>query len=126
MHGILMDMPTIPYTLLQAIARCEGFYVDGSRPQRNNNPCDREWEPWMQNFGSTGGDPRFAIFPSVDQGFAAARYLLGRGFIYRGKTIAEFVPVFAPAGENDVAIYIANLCAFCECGPDTVIDGILG
>lgn len=121
----LMEMPTIPYTLLQAIAREEGFYVDGSRPARNCNPGDLEWHPWMRRFGATGGDPEFAIFPNPDEGFAALRHLLGFP-IYKGKTIAEFVPIFAPAGENDVAIYIANLCAFTEKGPNTVIDGIVG
>src|SRR6202453_2690537 len=90
-----MTLPTIPYTLLQAIAREEGFYVFGTRSQRNNNPCDLEWRPWMVRFGATGGDPRFAIFPSAEEGFAAARHLLGSS-TYKGKTIAEFVSIFAP------------------------------
>jgi hypothetical protein len=120
-----MTLPTIPYTLLQAIAREEGYYVPGSRPARNFNPGDLEWRPWMVRFGATGGDPRFAIFPSAEEGFAAARHLLGSS-TYKGKTIAEFVPVFAPGVENDVAQYARNLCSWCEVGPDTVIDTILG
>jgi len=120
-----MTLPTIPYTLLQAIAREEGFYVQGSRPNRNNNPCDLEWRAWMTRFYSTQGDPRFAIFPNVQEGFAAARHLLGFP-MYAGKTIAEFVPSFAPGNENDVQQYIRNLCSWTEQQPDTVIDGILG
>jgi hypothetical protein len=120
-----MTMPTIPYTLIQAIAREEGYYVFGSRPQRNANPGDLEWHPWMQRFGSKAGDPRFAIFPNEDEGFDALRHLLGFP-IYKGKTIAEFVPIFAPSTENDVQRYLMNLVAWTEQQPDTVIDGILG
>jgi hypothetical protein len=126
-----MTLPTIPYTLLQAIARQEGWYVQPgepdypTRPQRNANPGDLEWHPWMTRFYSTGGDPRFAIFPNADEGFAALRHLLGFP-IYKGKTIEEFVPIFAPSTENDVQVYIDNLCAFTEQQPGTVIDGIIG
>jgi hypothetical protein len=120
--------PATPLTLIEAIAREEGFYADGpvpNRPQRNFNPGDLEWHQWMTFYGSQGGDPRFAIFPTAEQGFAALRHLL-RLSLYRGKTIAEFVPIFAPGGENDVAQYTRNLVAWTETTPDTVIDGILG
>lgn len=113
-------------TLPQAVACEEGFYDDGppNRPQRNRNPGDLEWHPWMIQFGSRGGDPRFAVFPSSDEGFAALLHLL-QFPLYRGKTVTEFVNTFAPSNENDVGQYVRNLCAFCECTPDTVIDTIL-
>jgi hypothetical protein len=79
----------------------------------------------MQRFGSKAGDPRFAIFPNPEEGFDALRHLLGFP-IYKGKTIEQFVPIFAPSTENDVKIYIDNLCAFTEQQPNTVIDGIIG
>lgn len=123
-----MEMPTIPYTLLQAIARAEGWYAEGAvpnRPQRNLNPLDLEWHPWMKSFGSNAGDPRFAIFPSADQGFAAGRYLLQLP-LYKGKTIAQFAWIFAPGNENNTRAYISEICSFCEAAPDTVIDGIIG
>jgi hypothetical protein len=123
-----MTLPSIPYTLLEAIAREEGFYDEGvipNRPQRNNNPGDLEFHGWMAEFGSKGGDPRFAIFPTVEQGWDCLRRLLTFSE-YRGKTIAQFVPIFAPSSENDVHQYALNLESWCECGPDTVIDGILG
>jgi hypothetical protein len=122
-----MTLPDLPYTLLQAIAREEGFYDEGppNRPQRNFNPCDLEWRPWMTRFYSSHGDPRFAIFPNAQEGFAAARHLLGFP-MYAGKTIAEFVSTFAPGNENDVASYTRNICAWTEKPRDTVIDGILG
>jgi hypothetical protein len=122
-----VTLPTIPYTLLQAVARMEGWYDVGppNRPQRNFNPCDLEWRPWMTRFYSTHGDPRFAVFPNADEGFAAARHLFGFP-IYKGTTIEEFVPIFAPATENNVRVYIANLEAWTERPGNTVIDGILG
>ena len=123
-----LPMPAIPYTLLQAIAREEGFYDPNqanNRPQRNCNPGDLEWRPWMEAFGSTRGDPRFAIFPNPDLGFKALRHLLGFS-IYKGKTIAQFVNTFAPGNENDTKQYTLNVCSWVERDPDTVIDGILG
>jgi len=119
-------MPTIPYTLLQAIAREEGFYVDGSRPARNFNPGDLEWQPWMIPFGASGGDPRFAIFTDANQGFAALRHLFGFP-LYRGTTISEAMGHYL-SGESgpDIAQYILNICSFCEVTPDTIIDGIIG
>ena len=117
--------PNYPMTLIQAIAMEEGYYVLGSRPRRNWNPGDLEFHEWMQTYGSIGGDPRFAIFPGEIQGFAALRHLLGFT-MYKGKTIAQAIYQFAPGNQNDTASYIRNVCAFCEVGSDTVIDGILG
>jgi seryl-tRNA synthetase len=78
-------LPTIPCTFLEAIAREEGFYAAGvNRPKRNNNPGDLEWHQWMTVYGSTQGDPRYAIFPTPDMGFAALRHLFGFP-LYKGK-----------------------------------------
>lgn len=120
-------IPTVPLTLIQAIAREEGFYAAGppNRPQRNCNPGDLEWRPWMVSFGSTKGDPRFAIFPSVDLGFQALRHLLGFP-MYKGKTISQTVGIFAPGNENNTRQYLLNVLAWTEKQPDTVIDDILG
>jgi len=114
-------------TLLQAMATVEGFYASGAenRPQRNNNPLDLEWHQWMTQFGATQGDPRFAIFPSVDMGFAAARHLLGFP-LYKGKTISQAIPLFAPSNENNTRSYVLTVCALTEKDPDTVIDKIIG
>lgn len=123
----MTPLPSIPYNLLQAFAREEGFYAEEmvpNRPQRNNNPLDLEWRPWMTVYGSTKGDPRFAIFPSADQGFAAAKHLFGFP-LYRGKTISQAVGIFAPGNENNVNQYLLNVLAWCEAEPNTVIDGIL-
>lgn len=120
-------IPTVPLTLIQAIAREEGFYAAGppNRPQRNLNPGDLEWHKWMITFGSTAGDPRFAIFPSADMGFAALRHLFTFP-LYKGKTISQAISLFAPGFENNVSSYVRNICSWTEQQPDAVIDGILG
>jgi hypothetical protein len=123
--------PPYPMTLIQAIAVEEGMYVQPgepeypTRPQVNNNPCDLEWHQWMTTYGSTKGDPRFAIFPTVEMGFSAARHLFGFP-LYRGKTISQALSIFAPGNENDLRQYILNVCSWTEQQPETVIDGILG
>lgn len=120
-------IPAVPCTLLEAIARQEGFYAEGppNRPQRNNNPLDLEWHMWMVSYGSTQGDPRFAIFPEPQQGFEAGRHLFTLP-LYRGKTISQAINLFAPGNENDTKVYILNVCAWTEKTPDTIIDGIVG
>ena len=124
-----MVLPSLPYTLLQAIARQEGFYSDAipeTRPQRLNNPGDLEFSPWMTNFGGQNDqDPRFAWFPSPDAGFSALRHLL-QFPLYKGKTISQAISIFAPSTENNVRSYVNNVCSWCEATPDTVIDTILG
>jgi hypothetical protein len=122
-----ITIPTVPLTLIQAIAKEEGYYSadPNARPRRNLNPGDLEYHPWMAEFGATGGDPRFAIFPSEEQGFACLRRLL-QFSAYKGKTIAQAIATFAPGNENDTAAYVRNVAAWTEQQPDTVIDGILG
>lgn len=115
-------------TFIEAIATQEGFYARGlipNRPQRNNNPGDLEWHPWMKACGSNVGDPRFAVFDTPAEGFTALRTLLEKP-LYKGKTISQVINIFAPGNENDTKVYILNVCSWCERTPDTVIDGILG
>ena len=117
-------------TFCEAIAREEGFGVAGSRPTRNNNPGDLEYHAWMEPFGGKletplpGKTARFACFPSANQGFAAMRHLFGFP-LYKGKTVAEALNMWAPPVENATNSYIANVCAWTGLTPDTVIDGVL-
>jgi hypothetical protein len=56
-------------TWADAIARFEGFYSAGSRPQRNNNPGDLKF---AGQAGAIGKDAAgFAIFPDAATGFQA-------------------------------------------------------
>jgi hypothetical protein len=54
--------------LAQAIASAEGFYVAGSRPQRNNNPGDLTVD--ITGAG-IGWDGPFVIYASAADGWAA-------------------------------------------------------
>lgn len=111
-------------TFLDAVARQEGFYASGTRPARNNNPGDLEYHPWMSQFGSKGGDPRFAIFPTPEQGFAALKELF-TFHAYKGKTVAEAINTFAPGNENDTALYIHHICLWVGCLATDIIDDLL-
>lgn len=52
--------------IAQAIAVAEGFYVSGSRPQRNNNPGDMT----LDLIGtSTGKDGPFVVYANVQDGW---------------------------------------------------------
>jgi hypothetical protein len=116
---VLMELPKIPYTLSQAIAREEGYYIDGTRAQRNNNPGNIEYGPFARSHGATGGDPRFAIFPTPEAGFAALVGLLLKHYL--GMTVAQALSHWAPPVENNTAQYIRNVCAWIEKDPTAII-----
>ena len=109
-------------TLLEAIAREEGFYVADSRPQRNNNPGDLEYNSETIRFGAAAGDPRFARFTDAKIGWQALRSWLSipakfdaDGNLvggYLGATIEQAIHRFAPPSENDSDAYVANICAW--------------
>src|SRR5277367_2927435 len=83
-----------PDTLVQAfataIARAEGFYVDGSVPQRSRNPGDLTDDGdvgcgFIATSGSMGA--RITIYPTVEAGWQAlnkkvARMLNGASTVY--------------------------------------------
>ena len=117
-------------TLLEAIAREEGYYVSGSRPQRNNNPGDLIFCAESQRFGATHGDPRFAVFPDDMTGWNALRRWLSvpaefeNGNLvagYLGATLEQIVNRFAPPVENQTASYMANVCTWTSLSPSSII-----
>jgi hypothetical protein len=124
-----MPIPTQPLprgtmTFLQAVAREEGFYIPGTRPYRNNNPGDIEWGKFTQAHGATHGDPRFAVFPTAEAGFAAMRALFQCG-AYKGLTVSQALNRWAPPVENQTNAYIANVCKWTSLTADRIIDNFL-
>lgn len=114
-------------TFLRAIGREEGYGKPGTLPTRNLNPGDLEFHPWMTRFGGqleSGPHARFAVFPTEKDGYDALKHLFGFP-LYKGKTVAEAITEFAPAVENRTAAYIANVCAWAECQPTDIIDGLV-
>jgi len=113
--------------ILEAMARMEGFYRRGSRPQRNNNPGDIEYGKFAQAHGATHAEQpagRFAVFPDAATGFEAMRALLeSRG--YAGLTVSQALNRWAPPVENDTNAYTANVCRWAECKPDDAITDLL-
>lgn len=119
--------------ILKAIATMEGFYVDGSRARRNNNPGNLQWGPFARLHGATaleripakyaGERPRFAYFPSPDKGFLALLLLL-KSHIYEDLSVGEALRLYAPRNENDTAEYIKSICRWCGCTPDTALSSL--
>lgn len=109
---------------LQAVAREEGFYAAGTRPQRNLNPGDIEAGRFAAAHGATGSDGRFAIFPNADAGFAAMRALF-QAPGYKGLTVEAALNRWAPPVENQTNAYIKNVCEWAGCQPTDVIDNLL-
>lgn len=116
-------------TFLQAVAREEGFYIDGSRPSRLNNPGDIEWGKFAQAHGATRIEqgtpsPRFAYFPNPTTGFAAMRALF-QAPSYKGLTVEAALNRWAPPVENNVSAYLANVCEWAGCQPTDIIDDLV-
>jgi hypothetical protein len=93
--------------LLEAMARMEGFFVAGSRPQRNRNPGDIEYGSFARAHGAIGGDPRFAIFPDIATGYQCQAALLAEH--YRGMTIKDALNKYAPPVENQTDVYLKDI-----------------
>ena len=115
-------MPDTVVTLVEAMAREDGFYVLGTRAARNRNPGDIEYGNFAAHHGATGSDGRFAIFPDAATGFAALRELLMQD--YAGMTLKAALNRFAPPFENNVSSYLANIVAWTGAAPTDIIDGL--
>lgn len=111
-------------TFLQAIARNEGFYVHGSRSQRNNNPGDIKWGHFAEAYGATQGDLVFAVFPDIDHGFSAMKALF-EAPSYAGLTVEQAINRWAPNSENNTAQYVMNVVAWCGCQPSDLVSTLL-
>jgi hypothetical protein len=107
-------------SFLDAIARMEGFYVKGSRPQRNHNPGDIEYGKFARAHGANGTDGRFAIFPDDTTGFAAMSALFKSAYL--GLTITQAINKYAPSDENNTTRYINLICQWTGLTPDTILN----
>ena len=110
-------------TLLEAMARQEGFLQKGTRPNRNNNPGDMEYGSFAKAHGATTSDGRFAIFPNALTGYRAMAALLR--LHYAGMTIEAALNKYAPPVENDTNTYLQHVCEWANVSPSDLIDAHL-
>lgn len=122
---ILMMSPPkeIDTTLLEAMAKQEGFGVPNTRPTKNHNPGDLEYHQFAIKHGAIGTDGRYAIFPDDKTGFNAMRELLR--LHYAGMTLKDALDKYAPPIENETNVYLQHVCAWAECQPTDLIDNLL-
>lgn len=111
-------------TLIQAIARIEGFNVAKSRPQRDNDPGDIVAGAFTKAHGATGSDGRFAIFPDAATGFAALTDLL-KSPSYINLTVEQAINRYAPPSENNTVNYVNVVCGWVGCTPQTPIKELI-
>jgi len=135
-----LKIPQPPMTLMEAMARMEGFYESGSRPQRNNNPGDIEWGSYAAKIGGAtrieqipegiNEKPRFAYFPDPLTGFNGMKTLLS--LHYGKRTIIDmirglpdgkggYVDGWAPPPENDSVHYASVICTWTGLQFDSIV-----
>lgn len=108
--------------LAKAIAKAEGFYVDGSLPQRTNNPGDLK----IASLAADWSDGK-AVFPTVDEGWAALRKQLsiilnGTSNYYRPTdTFARFAQVYT--GGDDSHSWLETVTSTIGTSPDQTLKG---
>lgn len=118
-------------TLIEAIAKMEGFGIDSyNLPTRHKNPGDICAGQWANAHGAIPGaaDPRwpahgpsrYAVFPSVVDGWRALRLLLR--IHYSGMTLADAIAKYAPATENETERYVKCVCEWTGLTPQTVVS----
>ena len=71
----------------------------GPRPIRNNNPGNLEYGEFAKKLGAVGSDGRFAVFPTVQDGYNAKVALL-KTEKYQNLSIREAFDLYAPPHEN--------------------------
>jgi len=90
--------------LAELIGRYEGFYKEGSRAQRNNNPGNLKGVSWSTT--KTGLDNKgFAIYATEQDGWNDLLAFLGSK-ANEGYNISELMYLYAPKGENNTESYI--------------------
>ena len=126
------SLPNHPFSLIQAVARMEGWYNDGSvpnRPQRNNNPGNINYGLFAARFdgvletGETHN--RFARFPSAAKGWEALDALFRTPLYYR-LTIRQAIMRYAPPVENNSDLYVLSVCHWMDRNPDELVCNVIG
>jgi hypothetical protein len=105
-------------TVIEAIAREEGYGIPGAIPTRDNNPGDIIYGSFAKAHGAIQ-DGRFAKWPTSQDGFAAMRALLLQH--YAGMPLGDALNKWAPPIENNTSSYTANVCKWTGLTPETIL-----
>lgn len=121
-------------TLLEAMARMEGFGASPTnRSTRNNNPGDIEYGKFALAHGATGNDGGYAKFPDPATGFRAMKALL-QAPAYAGLTVQAALDKWSPAptnpndpmtAGNDPSVYVQNVCKWANLEPTDLLSEAL-
>lgn len=120
-----MELNLATNAFATAIAYAEGFYVNGSRPQRNNNPGDLTVDTTGRGIGKDGP---FIIYRTVDDGWDALRQqvrliLTNTSHIYNtDMTIQDVANQYTATDQSAWALNVANRLGV---SPDTKISTLL-
>lgn len=100
----------------------EGFNVQGSVPNRDDNPGDLRHSPHSEH---APDDPNgIGKIDSVSDGWADLERQL-QLYAHRGLTVRDAIAEFAPPTENDTSNYLAFICTGLGCDPDTPMSQAL-
>jgi hypothetical protein len=94
-----------------AIATAEGFFVSGSRPQRNNNPGDLTVDTTGTGIGKDGA---FIVYATISDGWDAlykqVRLMLTDASAYynSGMTIRDIASIYTSTEQSSWAANVAN------------------
>lgn len=112
--------------LAKAIATAEGFYVDGSRPQRNHNPGDMTADLIGKAVGTDGP---FVVYANDDDGWQNLKAQIGKWFDGSSRnadsssTIADLAGFYTNTEQSAWANNVANALGV---STDTSISDIGG
>jgi hypothetical protein len=113
------DYSAIINVLAQAIATAEGFYVSGSKAQRQNNP------------GNITDASGIASYPTADAGWAALYRQIGLMFsgsaIYNtSMTLAEIAYYYADGAHDPQGAtnWANNVASYLGVTPDTTLSAL--
>lgn len=120
-----MEMSVAVNAFATAIAYAEGFYVNGSRPQRNHNPGDLT----IDTVGlGVGKDGPFIVYANDNDGWTALKrqvqlILTNTSSIYNtDMTIQDMANRYTATDQSSWALNVANKLGV---SPDTKIATIL-
>jgi hypothetical protein len=109
--------------LAQAIGREEGWGIPGNLPTRNNNPGDLRHAPGEMH--PAAAPDAVGSFATAAEGWANLERQLTL-YADRGLSVQDMIEdCYAPPSENDSAKYLANICAWVGCSPQTLVEDAL-